>query len=280
MASDSQTTWGSVKRTDTDKISLVDFDGGAALVAESGTCSLSGVALRLLQEKAKAQKITADDSPAQLAKDAIREVRNDQRSLYPGSHAPETWQRHFRDESPMGLTIAYWFDGKAKLYTVTIDECMPIPMQGRFIATGCGGDLGEYLLSEFYVEEQGHFLASIVAAYVVEMVKQHDACCGGPTRLGWVRTRSPMEAALVKAGEGMGVPPGWREFDNYSVGSLPQCRTDEIVKEALAIQREIQTRFAAQTARGFAKASKRIAKDFERAHDRFIAEDPPSDLSA
>jgi 20S proteasome alpha/beta subunit len=51
VASDSQPTWGSAKRTDTNKVSLVEFDGGATLVAESGTASLSGVALRLFEKK-------------------------------------------------------------------------------------------------------------------------------------------------------------------------------------------------------------------------------------
>jgi 20S proteasome alpha/beta subunit len=269
LASDSQTTYGTSKRLDTKKISLVHFEDGAALVAESGPASMSGEALRLLQKKATTQKISTDDSPALLAVDAMRELRKGQSALYPGRHSLDEWKKFYTTEGRTELAVAYWFGGKVELYTITLDECVPSKVQGHFAAAGCGGDLAEYLLGEFCPKGLTCSLAAVVASYVVEMVKQHDACCGGPTGIGMITENPPDLKALIDAKEEIMTPPECRRFRNYTVGLLPQPTVDEFMKEVLAVQGQIQDKFNALTVQGFKEAANRLSQKLADAFKDF-----------
>ena len=76
LASDSQTTFGTAKRADVEKISVVEFSNATALVAESGAAEQSGMAVELMQKKAKGLKLTDYAMVAELAQESLREVRN------------------------------------------------------------------------------------------------------------------------------------------------------------------------------------------------------------
>jgi ATP-dependent protease HslVU (ClpYQ) peptidase subunit len=58
LASDSQTTSGNAKRTDTEKISTVEFSNLGVLVAQAGYAPFSGQAVEIFNGLAKDKEIT------------------------------------------------------------------------------------------------------------------------------------------------------------------------------------------------------------------------------
>ena len=82
--------------------------------------------------------------------------------------------------------FAYWFNKQRFLYTINIAWCIAIPVNSCFHAIGCAANLGTYLLNEFVTPGMPWRAGIITALYIVEKVKEHDAFCGGPSRLGFV----------------------------------------------------------------------------------------------
>jgi 20S proteasome alpha/beta subunit len=61
----------------------------------------------------------------------------------------------------------------------------------HFAALGCGSSLATFILSEQYTAEDALGAYAVAAAvYVVEKVKSADAYCGGPTKVGVLRSNT------------------------------------------------------------------------------------------
>lgn len=188
LASDSQTTRGTAKRSDINKISIVDFANGVALVAESGSAELSGKAVEILQEKAKGQKISDYRMIAELVEQSLREVKRAIVKQNEGfNYTAEKWEKFFREEYPVDLMVAYYFDSKPHIYTVDIFTGLASKAKTHYEAIGCGANLGGYLLSELSFENMNANLATAIAVYIIESVKRHDAFCGGATKVAILR---------------------------------------------------------------------------------------------
>ena len=203
VASDSQTTFGTSKRSDVDKISKVEFaDGAVALVAESGSAQLSGKAIELLQRKAKGRKLDDYRLVAELAEESLREVRNSQIQINVGcDFTGDKWERYFRDEYPVELLLAYYFEDKPYIFTVDLNTCTSNKTTLHYEAVGCGANLGGYLLGELSYQNMDPELATAIAVYVVESVKKHDAYCGGATKVAVVRRKPKTWAGFPSAAD-------------------------------------------------------------------------------
>jgi 20S proteasome alpha/beta subunit len=194
LASDSQTTFGTTKRLDVQKISVIEFANAAALVAESGAAEQSGMAVEILKKKALGTKLTDYAMVAELAQASLREVRNYLIKLNEGCNfSDEKWERYFRDDNQVELMVANYFDGKPYIYTVNLHTCMASRAKLNYEAIGCGGNLGGYLLDELSYPGMDSRLASAIAVYVVETVKKHDAYCGGQTKVALLNNPQKVE---------------------------------------------------------------------------------------
>lgn len=237
LASDSQTTFGTSKRSDVEKISIVEFENATALVAESGTAQLSGKAVEILQEKAKGKKLTDYRMVAELAQESLREVRTYLVKLNEGcNYSDDKWERYFRDESSVELMVAHYFENKPYIYTVDLFTCTANKAKLHYEAIGCGANLGGYLLSEFSYPIMDSELATAIAVYVVESVKKHDAYCGGATKVAILRQSSVSAAEALNPLNSAALPPILTGYPaglgSYSY-SLPPCKVfskDEVEK--------------------------------------------------
>ena len=219
LASDSQTTFGTSKLTDVDKISTVEFSNTTALVAESGAAEQSGMAVELLQKKAKNRELTDYAMVAELAQESLREVRNYLIKLNEGCNFSEDkWERYFRDDNQVELMTANYFEGKPYIHTVSLHTCMANRAKLHYQAIGCGANIGGYLLSELTSPKMDSELATAIAVHVVESVKKHDAYCGGATKVAILRENRISAADALKSPV--------VQIDYPSVGSynLPPCK--------------------------------------------------------
>ena len=89
LAADSQTTKGMAKQPGANKIRVIEFANGKALVAESGSASLSASVIDLFQGKAAGRKIENEMTIAKIAEESVREIRNSLTSLHPNNTSPD-----------------------------------------------------------------------------------------------------------------------------------------------------------------------------------------------
>ena len=243
VAADSQTTDGHTKRCDTQKISSVQFADAQAVVAASGMSSLSNQAVAEFQKLAVGVEIKADDAIAQIAKDALFEVRRHQMEIYVHQYSLEQWQRFFRDDNPAELVVGYWFSDKPYLWKVSLHECVPIPSRCGYIISGVGGPLADYLLKEHFVAGVEPAAGAAIAAFVVEQVIANNSTCGHPIRIAYLK--KPIEPQrLAKMEEKLATSKHASEFlpelrDNVFVLSEDDIR--QITEELYRIDSEIKT---------------------------------------
>lgn len=194
LASDSQTTFGQSKTCRTNKISAISFGNREVLIAESGVASFSNAAIEKIWRKAETANIVADDSILEVVTAAVREVRQDQMSMYPrkkpsaSCYSLTEWQEHFfKEENNFELMVAYYFQGKP--YLRKISAAVPVPNPpGSFIMTsGCGQELGWYILDEYASLNMEASFACVVATYAVEEVCKTNIYCSPPTNVAAIQ---------------------------------------------------------------------------------------------
>jgi hypothetical protein len=185
---------------------LIKFENGQAMVAESGSASLSGRVIEIFKKEAAATKIIDESTIAKLLEKSVREVKNSLTSQYPQSVSPKEWQDYFYDPTNwFELMLAFYSGEKPYLYKFNPLWCIPAPVTANFATSGIGSELADYLLSNLLNARNELELrashgrrpaaenkisceeAAIIAVYVTETVKQHAVGCNGPTRLGFVR---------------------------------------------------------------------------------------------
>jgi 20S proteasome alpha/beta subunit len=186
MASDSQTTEGTSKMSDAIKIARIQMGNREILVGQSGSVTLGSRAIEIIQSLAAGQSITDAKHPAQLAWKAMSQLVREMRD-YRGCTMEELEQYLWKSGQECGLMVAYYFGGKPHLYTVqSLTLAMPLEINRRFGAIGCGASLGNYLLAERVTEELDINLGMVAALSAIHTVKQYDAFCGGPTKMQWL----------------------------------------------------------------------------------------------
>ncbi|MGD0743519.1 MAG: hypothetical protein ABSA45_00035 [Verrucomicrobiota bacterium] len=198
LASDSQTTSGTTKRTDTEKISSVEFANLTALVAQAGYAPFSGQAVEIFNSLAKDKEITDYRMVAELAERAMRQLKDRVRFQQGDCTVEELREFVWKHELGCELMIAYFFDGKPCLFTIDMIVGIANKVNSFYEAIGCGANLGAYLLSELSAPDMVFDHAAVLAVYVVEIVKKHDAYCGGKTKLGIIHSMTSLTGQILK----------------------------------------------------------------------------------
>jgi 20S proteasome alpha/beta subunit len=225
LASDSQTTYGTAKRSDVEKISVIEFSNAVALVAESGAAQLTGRAVELLQEKAKGKELSDYRMVADLAQESLREVKSSVIKSNEGCNFSEDkWERYFRDDNQADLMVAHYFENRPYIYTVDISNCIANKAKLHYEAIGCGANLGGYLLSELSYPKMDSELAAAIAVYVVESVKKHDAYCGGDTKVAILREQKLSAADMLYASSSLAKQADSLALPSLGGYPLPPCK--------------------------------------------------------
>ena len=184
MAADSQTTKGIAKLPGTQKIREIKFANGKALIAESGSASLSNNVIEFFQNKAKEKQIEDELTVAKLAEESVREIRGQITSLHPEKNAPEDWQNYFlQDNNYFELMVAYYFNGKPCLYKLNPLWCIPVKATSYFMTSGIASDLANYILTEHTEPAMDGNFARVIAIKVVQDAIEYVEGCGSPPRV-------------------------------------------------------------------------------------------------
>jgi 20S proteasome alpha/beta subunit len=186
MATDSQLTRETSKRSDSKKIRVVEFSNAHVLVAQAGQDALSNSAIDIFSKKAKSELITEIETPIKLIQESVREVRKHLSDVNQGCNfSDDAWRRYFK-ENNFELIVGYFFNRRPCLYTIDIDWCFPTSVRGSYVAIGIGRDLGEFLLGEYWHLDPGFENAWPIAVSVVEKVIDNVNGCDRPTCVGIV----------------------------------------------------------------------------------------------
>jgi 20S proteasome alpha/beta subunit len=190
VASDSQTTCGGMKRMDAKKVGIVEFASDHhVLVGQGGNAGNSARAIEILSEMAKGKDITDYRTPADLARSAMLQVKQELRQQYCNCTMSELHDFIWKDELQSELMLAYYFDRQPYIFKLDLAVGRADKEVSHYAAIGCGANLGSYLLSEHTNPGMAFDLASVLAIYVVETVCKHDAYCSSPTQMGLIRPK-------------------------------------------------------------------------------------------
>ena len=264
LAADSQITAGTL-RTETNKISVIEFLNGKILVAESGDMPLSNRAVHNLRDSAKDCTIEDEETVPMLLQSAMCEARNSQISLYPsGTYTPEHWKAFFLGDSAAELVVGYYhFDKTPYLFSIDLAECIPRkPSRCHFVTSGIGSDLGQHLLIEYSKAEMDLRLGAVVAIHTVETVIKRNPYCNKPTRLGILRSPFILPEFLSGIDTSKFHPFGPPPFKNYK-GHVEIYKQEEIEALAKIISKTDEETRADRNSKLLALLSERTEKELQ-----------------
>src|SRR5208282_4826644 len=72
MASDSQSTYGSAKRVNPNKISEIEFLNGKIMVAQAGSVEFGDKVIEIMEKKAAVTKLEEPETAAKIALESLR----------------------------------------------------------------------------------------------------------------------------------------------------------------------------------------------------------------
>jgi len=238
LAADSQTTKGIAKQPGTHKIHEIEFANGCALVAESGSASLSNAVIQLFQNKAIGVTIENELTIAKTAEASIREIRNSLTSLHPTCTDGITWQSFFLEQiNYFELMVAYYFECKPCLYKLNPVWCIPIPASSYFMTSGIASDLANYILHEQAEPQMDSELASVIAIKVVEDAIEYVEGCGSPTRAALIRTPYNTAKAPLIEHPFAGLAHLWED----PIVIFPQEKVEDIARIIAGVEKQMRT---------------------------------------
>jgi len=266
LAADSQTTKGSyegaAKVVGTEKISVVEFANGSALVAESGAASISGAAIEIFKRKAAKKEIVDDMTVARTAEEAVREIRARIESLYPKNLPLREWQDFFyQPVNNFELMVAFYHNGKPFIYTLEPASCIPVTSPtAYFFTSGIASNLATYVLKEHTQKDMDYEFASVVAIKVVKAAIDNVEGCGEPIKAAVIRKETTpflLENPLSIIGRLS--PPRLPEIRVYPPESIAEI--SKIVSAVEIHARKTQNKKIQQALR---KKTEKVFKDLEK----------------
>ena len=199
MAADSQITAGELKIPGANKINVINFPHGKrALLAEAGIVPLSNRMVALVKEGARKADSVAENTIPLIVQEAVMQVRGEQMKLYPGHHSLAEWQDYFQRLSPAALLLAFYHRNKPRLYTITLDGCIPHKARERFAIAGCGDYLGNYLLREYTTANTRCRFGAFVAVKIAQEVSRYVEGCGLPIKAAVIQPGPRILASELK----------------------------------------------------------------------------------
>lgn len=188
LASDSQTTYGTEKRLNARKILPVTFkDGHSGLVAQAGNVTTGGAAVDLLAMLCSQSPVENEHSFGYLAETAVRALRDKMRDQQ-GGCTHEKLNQFIRNEGlDCELMLASFVNQKPQIFTINLLVGISAMERSQLSVLGCGGSLASFLLRDTeHLAENGFGETMCIALSAIEKVKQFDAFCGGPARIGYL----------------------------------------------------------------------------------------------
>lgn len=184
LASDSQITTGTMKRTDSAKMETVDFLSFPVIVAQSGDLVYSNRFVDIFSSLARGKDAETPEEIGMMAQDAMRKLRAEIRESHFNCTSDELDDRLRRDGTQVGIMIGFFLKKESHLLSINLAYATYRKSRFFYEADGCGATLGEFLLAEHTSQDMEMRVASVVALYIVEIVKKYDAMCGGDTKIG------------------------------------------------------------------------------------------------
>ena len=148
IAGDSQTSWESAKSWDANKITALKFPKGDAIVAEAGATITSGSILEEFQKSLRNEKLTEQYSLPELAKIAVRKVRDALRFQNFECSSEELQaaiERHGLDST---LMFAHYEGGVPQLNTINLTIGITQRSKQLFEVVGSGREVEGCILVE------------------------------------------------------------------------------------------------------------------------------------
>ena len=196
FGAESETTSGAAKKHGTEKISIVNFLNGYAMIAEAGAEAWSNSTVESFRRKAAITKIVDDMTIANTAKESVLEIRNHIKSLHPDTSLAE-WENFFyQDANNFELKVGYYFSGSPYIFKLHPFSAYPYQNKREFVTSGIGGDLAHYLLKDFSFGQIPSHATTLIAAYVLKEVKGSTQYCGGATSIALVSDGNRPERML------------------------------------------------------------------------------------
>ena len=188
LASDSQTTYaGGPKSLDAQKIRVIDFQNGQALVAIAGSVDLADKVVDIMQHESRAHDIEDDQTVARIASDAMRQIRSHFRQINEGMITTEDgWRRFFKEEVALELIVGHFLNGVPNLFAIDVDWALPVPVTCGYKSIGIGKYMGDYFLRDYRESDPKFEFAWPIAVSVIEKVVPAVDGCGGPAWVGMV----------------------------------------------------------------------------------------------
>lgn len=191
MAADSQTTIGTFKRCDTNKLNPIQFKNGCALIGEAGSAELSGRSVQQMEIESKDAEIKSERIVPDMAQAAIRITREELRRQHCNCSAEEL-NRIILSFDDCDWLVGYFFDLKPRLFKLCMSTGVDFPVKSNFAAIGSGRELAEYLLGRIVWDNMNVLEAELAAVFVIEQVKKHNAYCSGQTNVAFVSPENVM----------------------------------------------------------------------------------------
>jgi 20S proteasome alpha/beta subunit len=183
MASDTQTTIGTLKRSNTNKLQPVRFKNGHALIGEAGHAHLSGNAVQHMQLLGPLAEIVDEQTVQKTAEDAMqrtRETLRRQNFMCSGDDLNAMLRGPGQD---CHWLVSHFYKGQPQMFKLHLSTATSFPVKGRFACVGTGSELSSYLLERLLWPTITPVEAATIAAYVIEQTKNHIEGCGGKTNI-------------------------------------------------------------------------------------------------
>jgi hypothetical protein len=191
LAADSQTTFPEDGTKDllAEKIHIIQFKNGKALIAQSGMLRPAATALAMIKDRAANTVIENQDTVGTVIRTAIRDHRKE--LLAEWHFTDDRMKSYLKMDVYYEFLVASYFNGNARLSHIDIYNCNFSPMEKQYAAIGTGSDLAKYLLKEFKDADPQFEYGDLIATSVIEKVKENVDGCGGKTHVGIVFQSTP-----------------------------------------------------------------------------------------
>jgi 20S proteasome alpha/beta subunit len=177
IACESQYTTGNSKTTDAQKLSIIEFKNGQALIAEAGPTTNSARAVRYISEAARETIIETEYSVSGIIEQALKKIRNEMLVLSGGENYPwDEKESFFKAQGrKFGLMAAY-FHGeepiKKRPHLVKMELVDEFAThEFPFASLGSAASLTDFIFKKITNKKLRWEFAIPLAIHVIEQVK-------------------------------------------------------------------------------------------------------------
>jgi len=180
-----------------EKLNVVTFqDGNSVVVAEAGNADFSNLAIEQFINLAAKEKLSDYRSAAECLGSAVAKLKDKVREQQRGT--AEELQKYLVNHS-FELMLAYYWDGKPLIFTLQLEDGLPVLKKPLYCAIGCGRVLADFIISRVDMSHGFDTGAAMwLGAYAVEEIKKLDTRCGGKTKSAVIEYRDGKSVSIVQ----------------------------------------------------------------------------------